>query len=388
MKLENLALPRVHVLRRQCPGQIRRFSRLLARVVCGLIASVVCACSSIGPRTVARDRIDYVTAIGESWKQQTLLNIVKLRYGDFPTFLEVTQVIAGYQFQSTVGGGFNAGNSSSSTVGPFSVGGTALVQGQYTDRPTLTYAPLTGPDFLKKLMTPIPPSALLFMLQSGYAADRIMPITIESINGIGNEAQRGRLNRPANPQFSRLIKLIRDQQLAGAFEVRIEHLKGRSETSMILFGPSKDPEVLARTREIKSILGLRPDLTKIEVHYGGYSGKDNEIDMTTRSMLQIMLELAAVVRVPASDVADAKAFPGLVSGQVGGTPTPPMLNIMSGEAAPGDAFVEVAYEGHWFWIANNDVQSKFTFGFLQLLFTISDTGVRGTPVVVTVPANE
>src|SRR5512135_3751184 len=72
------------------------------KLACALIAIAVCACSSIGPPTVPRDRVDYITAIGESWKQQTLLNIVKLRYGDFPILLEIAQVIAGYQFQSTV----------------------------------------------------------------------------------------------------------------------------------------------------------------------------------------------------------------------------------------------------------------------------------------------
>ena len=85
-------------------------SRGLASISMAAIAATVCACGSIGPSTVSRDRIDYETAIGDSWKQQTLLNIVKLRYGDFPVFMEVAQVIAGYQMQTTVAAGFYAQN--------------------------------------------------------------------------------------------------------------------------------------------------------------------------------------------------------------------------------------------------------------------------------------
>ena len=44
----------------------------------GLLAAALCsACAHVGPRTVAVDRFDYSAAIAESWKQQTLLNVVK-----------------------------------------------------------------------------------------------------------------------------------------------------------------------------------------------------------------------------------------------------------------------------------------------------------------------
>jgi hypothetical protein len=361
--------------------------RVSARVAFALIAFALSACTSVGPATVPRDRIDYATAIGDSWKQQTLLNIVKLRYGDMPIFLEIAQVIAGYQLESTVSGGFNAANNTAGVVGPFTAGGSVLAQGKYTDRPTLIYAPLTGNDFLRKLMTPIPPSAVLFVLQSGYAADLVMPIALDSINGINNASKRS-MNRPGDPRFLRLVQLLRDQQLTGAVQVRIERGKGDAETSLIVFGPSKDPEAAAKSREIRSILGLKPELQELKVIYGGYSGKNDEIDMQTRSMLQIMLELAAIVQVPASDVAEGKAAPGLVSDQLAEAQAPAALQIVSGDKPPPEAYVAVPYKGRWYWIADTDIRSKYTFAFVMLLFSISDTGVRGNAPVVTVPASQ
>jgi len=140
-----------------------------------LLSFWVGACSSIGPATVSRDRPDYVNAIGMSWERETLLNIIKLRYGHAPVFLSVTQVVTGYQFQGTVGAGLTASNFTA-VRDVFGVTGVATAQGQYTDRPTVIYTPLTGVDFLDKLMTPIPPSAILFVLQAGYSRQAI-PLT-------------------------------------------------------------------------------------------------------------------------------------------------------------------------------------------------------------------
>ncbi len=348
------------------------------RFAIAALALSLAACSSIGPATVVHDRADYGTSIGNSWKEQTLLNIVKLRYADMPMFLEVAQVIAGYQLQGTLGATFTGSNFNAASIGPFTALGTGAAAATYTDRPTVVYSPLTGVDFLKSLMTPIPPSSVMFVLQAGYPAERVIPIMLDSVNGLNNGSTRRR--QPADPRFTRLVRLVSEGQLANTIDIRIEHPKGGPETSLMIF-PLNDPAAVARRREIAKLLGLKPDLREVKVYYGAYSGKDDEIDMKTRSMLQIMMEFAAMVQVPGSDVAEGRAAPGVIA-----APNGPMMRILSSDAPPKDAFVAVHYNNRWFWIADTDVQSKSTLGVVMLLFSISQTGIKGAAPVVTIPA--
>jgi hypothetical protein len=333
---------------------------------------------------VVHDRIDYGTSIGNSWKEQTLLNIVKLRYADMPIFLDVAQVVAGYQLQGTLGANFTGGNYTAGIVGPFTTSGTAVASGTYIDRPTVVYSPLTGVDFLKRLMTPIPPSSVMFVLQSGYSAARVMPIMLDSINGLTNGSNR--YNRVADPRFTELVTVLGKAQLGNGIDIRIERPPAGADTSLMIFPPMKDPEAIANRREIANLLGLKPDLQKLNVYYGAYSGKDDEIDMKTRSMLEIMLEFAATVQIPDADVVNGKATPGAVSSRPEESRSGPPMRIQVGDAAPNDAHVAAEYNHRWYWIADADIESKTTFAVVMLLFSISETGIKGAAPVVTIPA--
>ncbi len=116
------------------------------------------ACAGFGPGTIARDRFDYNTAVADSWEQQLLLNIVRLRYGDNIVCLDVAQIVSGYTFRGTLTA--NAGRSA-----PFGGydSGSLGAQGACIDRPTITCAPLTGQQYMKAVMTPIAPSAIQFL---------------------------------------------------------------------------------------------------------------------------------------------------------------------------------------------------------------------------------
>ena len=175
-------------------------------------------CQGIGPRTVEADRIDYSTSITESWKQQTLLNIVKLRYADPPLFVDVGQIVAGYSLETAVNVGAADQDSPLGGGSTFSLGGS----GRFTDRPTITYVPLTGNAFVNGLITPIPPVSLFSAIQAGWPADSIVRLGVSVINGISNEQFTGGSYSPADPMFSRVIELLRELQQSGALSIRVE----------------------------------------------------------------------------------------------------------------------------------------------------------------------
>ncbi|MHC4061674.1 MAG: hypothetical protein ACYSR6_08720, partial [Planctomycetota bacterium] len=133
-------------------------------------------CMRIGPGTIDRDRFAYTDAISESWKRQMLLNVIKLRYADAPIFLDVSSIINQYALETELQGtlAWNAFlPEPSQNVG---------ARGRYSDRPTITYQPLSGEKFTRSLMTPIPPSSVLNLIQAGWRADAVSWLCIQAIN--------------------------------------------------------------------------------------------------------------------------------------------------------------------------------------------------------------
>lgn len=119
----------------------------------------------------------------------------------------------------------------------------------------------------------------------------------------------------------------------------------------------------------------------------GTPEETDEIDMMTRSMLQIMLGFASVIQVSEANVLQGKAGPGLVDTQMAAL-NGPLLRVQFTDTPARDAYVAAQYDKRWFWIADNDIQAKYTFGIFMLLFSTAVTGVRGAAPVVTIPANQ
>lgn len=339
-------------------------------------------CTHIGPTTVAVDRFDYSTAIAESWKQQTLLNIVKLRYMDLPVFMDVASVVSGYSMQTgvTVNGTLS---SERAVQGDFAtIGGHAI----YTDRPTITYVPMTGDKFLRGLITPLDPKNIFFLLQSGYAADFILGLAVESLNGVRNRSTAGGSVRDADPEFVRALTLLREVQGAGAFGMRVEEDKVRGSTGVVFFRRDDiAPDLAEKGEEIRRLLKMSPEPQKFALIYSPSRGAENELAVSSRSLLQILQAFASRLDVPEEHLKDRSAWP-VPPDTSSGLGREQTVRIHSGKEKPASSFAAVRYRDHWFWVDNGDLQTKRTLSVVVFLFTLADTGAPERLPLITIPA--
>ncbi len=165
-------------------------------------------------------------------------------------------------------------------------------------------------------------------------------------------------------------------------------LKGKDErqTTVLFFHRKKlGPEAAAAIEEVDRLLGLNPDRRQVTVSYGLLPQDDAEIAMLTRSMLQIMIELAIQVDVPPEHVADGRTVASPVSPEDAANAAR-LVAIHHSKEEPENAFAAVKYRDHWYWIDDRDFKSKRTFTFLMILISLTESGGREDLPLVTIPA--
>ena len=346
-----------------------------------LLVLALSGCVSMGPRTIPRDRFDYSTAITDSWKRQTLLNIVKLRYLDPPIFVDVGQIIAGYSLEAAISLGGTESSEGAAQGDFFNLGGA----GRYVDRPTITYTPLTGSRFVESLMTPFQPEAVFSTIQSGWPADVILFSCVASINGLKNTEVGVAGVVPAEPEFMRLLELMRTIQRSGAVGLRVQRGEGDRPSTVLTMRAENVPEETQRAiSEARELLGLDPDAAEFHLVQAATAANRREIAVQARSMMHILSTMAAEVTVPPQHVTEGRASPGWES--VTGVAHTPIMRVDASKEPPVDAYVSVPYRDHWFWIDDKDLRTKRAFALMMLLFTLADKGRVETPPLVTIPA--
>lgn len=350
-------------------------------------AVVLCAlstgCFTFGPRTISRDRFDYGAAVRGSRSGQMLQNIVALRYLQVPSFLGVNSVIAAYTYQGGVG---VEGQAALDLFDETYVGGSANLG--YVERPTITYIPLSGEEFSRRMLKEIPVELLFALGQSGWSPGTLFRIAVDrfgAAQNMGFEFLEGTYDAGARAEklriYDRVVDLLVELQAQDAYELA----RPADGDAILRFDKRLSPEQRALADELKRHLELDPDVRVFKLTDRLTDRDPDEIHIRTRSLLAIMSLLAQSVEVPDKDAASDRAIslpPELE--QVIQERGP--MRIRSQKKRPKDPYAAIRYRDHWFYVDGADHLSQDTFATLLLLFELLAPSGAGAAPVLTVPA--
>jgi hypothetical protein len=357
---------------RNLPGSL-----YLSRALCVLLVLILAACSSIGPKSLDRDQLDYGRSVGDNWKNQMLANLVRIRYVDMPVFVDVGQIVSGYSLETTVGADVGWGTSIS---GGDSQGLRA--GGRYTDRPTITYMPKTGEDYLRSLLEPVEPRSLLSLVLAGYSSKLLFTWAVESINGMRNYSIRDQAAQRADPEFLEFVQTLHTLQKESAISFELINDPETGHDIILTFARSDlGAHIQALRQRIAELSGLNPDVNRYRVMYAPYAPGDDVLAIQTRSILQMLSAMSGFIDVPPEKA--SHAAPGY---DLSGTADAP-FRVLSGPDRPKDSFAAVEYKDAWYWIRNEDLQSKMVFTLMLFLTTLTNYAGDEQAPVLTIPTN-
>jgi hypothetical protein len=325
---------------------------------------------SVGPRSIPADRFNYSEAIARSYKEQMLLNVVRLRYGEMPVFVEVSNIVSGYTMASKV----NAGAKPDSFPASLDLEGEV----RFEERPTLSYKVLTGGNYTASLLLPLELATIWYLVESGWDAELILRGTTTSIGGITNRDPSSLNPRAADPRFEELLDAIGILQSDRVLGLRTDVDEDGTPHSYMYFRPmviTTENEHAVST--LRALLNLPADMDEFVLQYET-STTPGTISVRTRSLLQILIDVARDIEVPAQDLARGSVAPG--SEQPGSS-----IRIRSGTRRPAHSYCAVKYRENWFWIDTNDYRSKSSFSFLMIMFQLRAGESSGRGPILTIP---
>jgi hypothetical protein len=344
-------------------------------------------CQHIGPGTIEVDRLAYNKAVVTSWEQQALLNIVRARYDDLVGFVNVDSMVQTHTQQgavsATLGALLTPWNIVTSTLSPSLAGSRTT-----TDSPLISYTPLAGSEFTRTLTAPIKPVDICNLIESGYAADGFLNLTVYSINEITSRPPEVTLSsfEQTSPGFSKLTRAIKFAYRARDLNFYVQPGTDTDEAKVFMIISDKDrklgtgdlPYPVAFIREK---LHLNAAGNKFEIVEGSYPIKENEIAIRTRSTIAAIRWLSNYVDVPDAHI---EAF-GIQKNRPAERYPALKVEATVNKPKPRDTFAAIKYQGYWFSIPRNDHNSKFSLIYLRTLLALADTSAKPSPPVLTIP---
>lgn len=352
------------------------------------------ACGGVHSEIVKSDRLSYNMALQRSNDEQLLANIVRLRYAESPSFMEINSITSQYALDAGLSLGYEYTEQEDGE--PVNIGNKYMagLSAGFSSRPTVTYAPLTGEAFLNRLLRPLSIDQLILLLNSGWDLKRVFTLCVQSINDLPNAPRASApavIAPPEYESFAEAVSLIQRLAQQGLVEIILESKEEGALEAALKFSPRSWD--LPETQRLAQLLELEPGGKHYPLRYRviphmerGY--KHTAILLETRSVQGLLFFLSHAVEVPARDVDS-----GVVSltkdenGEIfdWSNVLGDVFNIHSGAAGSVRIYSGLRYRDTIFYIDDRDVSSKATLTFLSQVFAMQAGGPEAISPVLTLP---
>ena len=171
--------------------------------------------------------------------------------------------------------GTDAGRTGAKRLSPSAVIlGTGMSQNvSRARRHSGTYVPIAGAKFTQSLMTPVPPSGVLFLLQAGYPVRLVLGMCVRTINDLDNRSVDPMWAQEPDPQFERLVDLLEGMQRAGGLSMRVEQ---RDDGDAVVMTLRRKRVSEQDANEVAEILGVSPDAAEYRITYGAVAKSNRD----------------------------------------------------------------------------------------------------------------
>jgi hypothetical protein len=352
------------------------------------ILLLLTSCAQLGPDLVKAGRNDYNIVLQQTEDEETILNLVRVRYGDRPLFFDVSNVSTSFTWSQNA----------AATGTLFEYGGTELARNnlsvrgdlQYTERPTITYTPLGGKDFVKSVLTPADLDTLILLSNSGWSIERLLRLMANHMNGLPNAPRASGptpSDQPIYRKFNQAAKLMRQLQKKGMLRLGYQKIEDKDIPVMVI---DKEARVFEETRKLKTLLGLAIEKDTFIVDTRGDRPRSESVGIDLRSLLGTFFFASHGVEVPADDLEMGRA---MTTKDKSGKPfdwslvVGDLVSIRSQTKKPDNAQVAIKYRGSWFYIDDSDLNTKYSFLLLDQLAALLGGKVEKAGPLLTLPVS-
>ncbi|MBL4883755.1 MAG: hypothetical protein JKY95_04340 [Planctomycetaceae bacterium] len=397
-------------------------------IICALVALTVCLSGCmLGPSSLRHSRTNYNRAVQKTAREELLLNLVRMRYDQSVEFLRIPSITGQYRYDMDLAGSWKDGKTNlPSLLGMGMQSKPTIVytpeQDQEFNRRLM--APIQS-DTIKLLASKGWRIDRVLMLTVQNIND------VENAISAGGPTPKA---KPVFEEFQYFSNLMRELQVNDhSFEIALKkvvtdeaeqigdpipitqidgealllasekgyefHTSEDQQSATLWRNEKKSSEKFLRfaqsseesfeVREICRILELDPGLKEFQIKrdldgqllrphsrrypYGKVADR-KELIISTRSLKETMYYLSQPIEVPQEHIDK-----GIVEQTINPATNCPfdwqdifkgLFRVQSSKLPPLGAAVAVKHDGYWFYIDENDIDSKRTFNLMLELFNL------------------